>query len=81
MERQIWAACQSGENIYLKREVNHQRDEQGLQYARKAMILTGMARNTNRLWEVTQLTPHLQAIVQKHKNVFDAARTGSINQQ
>ena len=45
------------------------------------MILTGMAKHTNGLWEVTQLTPQLQAIVQKHKSVFDAARTGSINQQ
>lgn len=57
------------------RAVNLQRDSEGVQYARKAMIITGMAKNTNGLWEKSQLTPQLQAIIQKHASVFSAARS------
>ena len=56
------------------REVNLQRDENGLSFARKAMIITGLALNTNGSWEVGQLTPDLQNIISSHKSVFDAAR-------
>lgn len=65
-----------GKSFFLKlaakavREVNRQRDENGLSYARKAMIMTGMALNTNGQWEIGQLTPDLQRIVRKHQGVF-----------
>ena len=51
--------------------VNKQRDGRGLTYARNAMIMTGMALKTNGRWEVTQLTPQLQNLIQKHKEFFD----------
>ena len=48
-----------------------QRDGLGLTSARKAMFMTGMALNSNGRWEVTQPTPQLQNIIQKHKEFFD----------
>lgn len=53
------------------REVNAQRDKNGVQYARKAMIMTGMSLNLNGLWEESQLTQELQQIVAKHRNHFE----------
>lgn len=50
------------------REVNIQRDEDGVRYARKAMIIIGMAKNLNGVWEVVQLTPALQFIVKSTKH-------------
>lgn len=61
------------------REVNRHRDEDDVQYARKAMQITGMGRNLNVMWEVGQLTPALQSIVKKHQAIFDASRTATIN--
>lgn len=63
------------------RDVNHEYDEHGLQDTRNAMILTAMPKIINRLWEVTQLTPEVQASVKKNHSFFDAAQTSSINQQ
>lgn len=56
------------------RVVNLQRDADGLSYARKAMIITGLALNTNGIWEKSQLTPELQRIITKHQAIFDASR-------
>ena len=53
------------------RDDNAMRDNNGLSYARKAMIMCGMALNTNGLWEVSQLKPSLQNIVRKHRAIFD----------
>lgn len=55
------------------RQVNNQRDAEGISYARKAMIITGMALNTNGQWEESQLTPALQNIINKHRGEFDNA--------
>lgn len=52
------------------RKFDQQRDEDGVSYARKAMILTGLALNTNGLRKIRQLTPELQRIVQKNQEVF-----------
>lgn len=60
------------------REVNQQRDADGISFARKAMIITGLGLNTNGHWEIGQLTPELQRIVRKHQTVFDAARAKAI---
>ena len=51
--------------------MNAQRDSEGLTYARKAMIMTGIALNTNGRWEESQLTPQLQAIIQKYRPHFE----------
>lgn len=53
------------------REVNQQRDRNGLKFARKAMIRTGMSLNVNGLWEESQLFDKLQVIFAKHRSHFD----------
>ena len=53
------------------RDVNRIRDDEGLTYARKAMIRCGFAKQANGLWEVRQLFPHLQNIIEKHRECFD----------
>ena len=53
------------------RDFNAKRDEEGLTFARKAMILTGMAFKTNGVWEEGQFTPELQNIIQKHRSHFE----------
>lgn len=69
--------CNPGKHFFLKlaadavREVNEQRDKDGVQYARKAMKMTGMSLNLNGLWEESQLTQDLQCIIAKHRNHFD----------
>lgn len=66
-----------GKAFFLKlaakavREVNAQRDKNGVSYARKAMIRTGMSLNLNGLWEEKQLSDELQSIVAKHREFFD----------
>lgn len=42
------------------REVNQERDENCITYARNAMIITGMSLNTNGQWEMKQLNPEIQ---------------------
>ena len=61
----------SAETRYVVRDVNDQRDENGITYARKAMILCGMSLNTNGIWEIGQLKPELQNIIRKHRAEFD----------
>lgn len=53
------------------RDVNAQRDENGLSFAYKAMIRTGMALNVTGRWEEAQLFPRLQQIIAKHRKHFD----------
>lgn len=50
------------------REVNHQRDAQGLNFYRKAMVMTVMELKPNGIWEESQLFPKLQEITKKHRN-------------
>ena len=52
------------------RQVENERDEDGVSLVRKAMIGSGMALNLNGEWEVCQLFPHLQAIVAKYNEKF-----------
>ena len=52
-------------------DVNAQRDENGLTYARKAMILCGLSLNTTGKWEISQLKPELQEIIKAQKMYFD----------
>lgn len=52
-------------------DVNAQRDENGISYARKAMIICGLALNTNGRWEERQLKPELQNIINKHRALFE----------
>ena len=52
-------------------DVNQQRDGEGMSFATKTMIRTGMALNTRGRWEVCPLFPKLQNIVSKYRNHFD----------
>jgi len=66
-----------GKTFYLKlaaavvREVNEERDKDGVSFCRKAMMGCGMALNLNGQWEKQQLFPHLQAPVAKYRENFD----------
>ncbi|KAE9037386.1 hypothetical protein PF005_g18230 [Phytophthora fragariae] len=51
--------------------VNLQKDKNGMSYARKAMIRCGLSLGIDGTWSVTQLYPHLQEIVKKHRSHFD----------
>ena len=53
------------------RDVNVQRDSNGLTYARKAMIRCGLALDVTGEWRIQQLTPQLQTIIATHRNHFD----------
>ncbi|CDF38688.1 unnamed protein product [Chondrus crispus] len=66
-----------GKGFFLKlaanavREVNNQRDKNGVSFARKSMIRTGLSLNLNGLWEEKQLSSELQAIISKHRVHFN----------
>ena len=53
------------------REVNEQKDNEGMKFPGKEMVRTGMALNTNGLWEERQLFARLQNIINKHWNHFN----------
>ena len=53
------------------RDVNVQRDANGLTYARKAMIRCGLALDVTGEWHIQQLSPQLQTIIAEHRNHFD----------
>ena len=53
-------------------EVNEQRDELGMSYARKAMIKCGLSKDAvTGKWQESQLFDHLQVIINKHREYFD----------
>lgn len=51
-------------------DVNAQRDKEGLRYARRSMIMTGISLNGNGNWEELHLSQQLQSIVAKHRAHF-----------
>ncbi|CAM6103572.1 unnamed protein product [Calypogeia fissa] len=66
-----------GKSFFLKlaassvHHVNTLRDNNGITYARKAMIRCGMALNLNGKWEVEQLSPELQNVIKNHRAYFN----------
>ena len=53
-------------------EVNSQRDENGMSYARKAMIKCGLSKEPlSGEWKEMQLFEHLQVIIHKHREYFE----------
>lgn len=68
-----------GKKFFLKlasesvRHVNNQRGDDGLTYARKAMIRCGLCLDLNGIWQVSQLYPHLQEIIRKYPDDFNNA--------
>lgn len=66
-----------GKSFFLKlaadavREVNSERDADGLTYARKAMIKCGLSKNVNGVWDESQLFKHLQEIIKAYRVNFD----------
>jgi len=81
---EVWQTSQSREVFFLKfaaavvRDVNGMRDSDGLTYARKAMIRCGMALDLNGQWRVSQLFPHFQNIIAKHKEYFEGKSVNDI---
>lgn len=72
--------CNPGKRFFLKlaaesvHEVNCMKDKDGLSYARKAMIRTGMSLNINGKWEESQLSSELQSIIAKYRSHFDGVQ-------
>ena len=54
------------------RELNRQRDKDGLNYARKAMIRTGQSLDLDGVWREKQLFPHLQELINKHRDLYNS---------
>lgn len=77
--------CNPGKSFLLKldarvvREVNLEMDSDGLRFARKAMIITGISLNTNGAWGVQQLMHTLQSIMLKHRTGFDASQAIAVD--
>ena len=46
---------------------DRQRDDNEIPYAGKAIIMCGLALNTNGLWEEQQPTPKLHSIIRLHR--------------
>lgn len=53
------------------REFNELKDKDGINYARRAMIRTGMALDTDGVWRESQLRGDLQDIISKHRDHFN----------
>ena len=66
-----------GKPFFLKlaskaaRTVKRRRDVDRLSYARKVMILTGLALKINGCWEEKQLLPKLQHIGHRYREYFE----------
>lgn len=71
-----------GKRFYLQlaaaviKDVDRDRDRNGVLYSRKSMMCYGMALNLNGRWEVQQLLPHFQQIVSKYRENFDGKTVG-----
>ncbi|KAG2786457.1 hypothetical protein JG687_00009306 [Phytophthora cactorum] len=53
------------------KEVNQQRDNNGINYVQNAMIRCGLSLNVDGTWFTKQLFPHLQEIVRKYPEEFE----------
>lgn len=56
------------------RDVNQQKEKDGVLYASKAIICCSMALNLNRQWEERQLFPLLLEIIKKYREKCEGAR-------
>ena len=59
-------------NLEVKRvsEVNDMVDHDGIPLVREAIILCGLALNTNGYWEITKLFQHLQDMIRRYPMEF-----------
>ena len=66
-----------GKRFFLKlaatvvRDVNKMRDDNGISYARKAMLRCGLSLDISGEWRVEQLFLQLQDIIRRHREHFD----------
>ena len=66
-----------GKQYYLRladeciKAVNEKTDENGISYARKAMIRCGLAKDITGSWSESQLFQHLQNIINDYREYFD----------
>lgn len=71
-----------GKHYFLKfaaeatRRARAKVDKNGMNYARKSMILCGLSADTDSVWRETQLRPELQHLIKKHQLAFDRIVSG-----
>ena len=53
------------------KDVNREVDCDHISYARKAMIRSGMSLAIDGTWNIHQLFPHLQDIIEKYQQIFE----------
>lgn len=76
MELEIGETARSGQEVLFEigaaavRDGNHMRDSNGLTYARKSIIRSGLSLNLNCQWRKDQLFPHLKNLISKFSRVF-----------
>lgn len=56
------------------RTISQKVDKDGVSYLRKTMILCGMSKNINGVWEESQLSKHLQVIIEKYRDEFEGKK-------
>lgn len=63
-----------GKKVFLKlaadavKDVNNQRNQNVISYARRAMVITGMSLNLNGSWYEDQLNDELQSLIAQYRN-------------
>lgn len=57
--------------------VNNQRNEDGIQYVRKAAVHCRLAKSLNNNWKVHQLFPKLQKIIAQYRKHFQGEQVTS----
>ena len=74
---QVREVAEPWKDFFLKlaaesvRQLNNERDANGLTYARKAMIGCGLSLSTEGIWKKEQLFQHLQDIVDMYPDHFN----------
>lgn len=52
------------------------KDEDGINFARKSMVMCGLSLDTDGVWRVSQLKAELQVLVARHRELFDSVVAG-----
>ena len=64
--------------VKVVKEVNEQKDKFGMSYARKAMIKYGLSKDSvSGTWKEEQLFHHLQVVINKYRESFEAGLRGN----
>lgn len=52
-------------------------DDNGLNFARKAMMTSGLSKDVEKVWKVGQLRTELQAMIRRNQGLFDSVVAGT----